>query len=91
MKTQLQCLNVVVHRVLVDPTPHGSSPPMVQQAPFDPPLPHLDMDVEAVPNVPDAQSTPNEVNISQAVGDDCRNHDIVADSLGDPVDTESSQ
>ena len=30
MKCQLQSLDVVVHRVLVDPIPHGFSPPMGQ-------------------------------------------------------------
>ena len=30
MKCQFQSLNVVVHRVLVDPIPHGFSPPMGQ-------------------------------------------------------------
>ena len=28
MKSQLQCLDVVVRRVLIDPIPHGFSPPM---------------------------------------------------------------
>ena len=28
MKSQLQCLDMVVHRVLVGPIPHGFSPPM---------------------------------------------------------------
>ena len=36
MKSQLQCLDVVVRRVLVDPIPHGVSPPMDQQAHIDP-------------------------------------------------------
>ena len=52
MKSQLQCLDVVVHRVLVDPIPHGFSPPMSQQAHFDPPVPEPDMDVEVAPTVP---------------------------------------
>ena len=42
MKSQLQCLDVVVHRVLVDPIPHGFSPPMGQQAHIDPPIPTVD-------------------------------------------------
>ena len=66
MKSQLQCLDVVVCRVLVDPIPHGFSPPMGQQAHFDPPVLKPDMDVEVAPTVTDAQSTPNEV-----VGDAC--------------------
>ena len=37
------------------------------------------MDAEVAPTVPDAQSAPNEVHISKAVGDDCRTHDVVAD------------
>ena len=63
-----------MHRVLVDPIPHGFSPPMGQQAHIDPPVPEPDMDVEVAPTVPDAQSTPNQV-----VGDACQTHDVVAD------------
>ena len=74
MKSQLQCLDVVVHRVLVDPIPHGFSPPMGQQAHFDPPISERDMDVEVAPTVPDAQSAPNRL-----VGDACQTHDIVVD------------
>ena len=66
MRCQFQSLDVVVRRVLVDPIPHGFSPPMSQQAHFDPPVPEPDMDVEVAPMVLDAQSTPNEV-----VGDAC--------------------
>ena len=66
MKSQLQYLDVVVRRVLVDPIPHGFSPLMGQQAHFDPPIPKPDMDVEVVPTVSDAQSTLNEL-----VGDAC--------------------
>ena len=58
MKCQFQRLDVVVRRVLVDPIPHGFSPPMGQQAHIDPPVPEPDMDVEVAPMVPDAQSTP---------------------------------
>ena len=61
MKSQLQCLDVVVCRVLVDPIPHGFFPPMSQQTHFDPPILKLDMDVEVAPTVPDAQSAPNEL------------------------------
>ena len=61
MKSQLQCLDVVVRRVLVDPIPHGFSPPMGQLAHFDPPVPKPDMDVEVAPTVLDAQSAPNEL------------------------------
>ena len=66
MKSQLQCLDVVVHQVLVDPIPHGLSPPMGQQAHIDPPIPEPDMDVEVAPTVLDAQFAPNEL-----VGDAC--------------------
>ena len=66
MKSQLQCLDVVVRRVLVDPIPYGFSPPMGQQAHFDPPIPEPHMDMEVAPTVPDAQSAPNEL-----VGDAC--------------------
>ena len=61
MKSQLHCLDVVVRRVLVDPIPHGFSPPLGQQAHFDPPIPEPDMEVEVAPMVPDAQSAPNAV------------------------------
>ena len=63
-----------MRRVLVDPIPHGFSPPMGQQAHFDPPVPKPDMDVEVAPTVSDAQSAPNEL-----VGDVCQTHDVVAD------------
>ena len=74
MKSQLQCLDVVVHRVFIDPIPHGFSPPIGQQAHFDPPVLEPDMDVEVAPTVPDAQSAPNTV-----VGDACQTHIVVAD------------
>ena len=61
MKWQFQSLDVVVRRVLVDPIPQRSSPPMGQQAHFDPPISEPDMDVEVAPTVPDAQSAPNEL------------------------------
>ena len=61
-------------RVLVDPIPHGFSPPMGQQAHFDPPIPEPDMDVEVAPMVPDAQFAPIEL-----VGGACQTHDVVAD------------
>ena len=54
MKSQLQCLDMVVHRGLVDPIPHGFSPPMGQQAHIDPFVPEPDMDVEVAHTVPDA-------------------------------------
>ena len=46
MKSQLQCLDVVVHRVLVDPIPHGFTPAMDHQAYIDPPVlePYLDVE-----------------------------------------------
>ena len=74
MKSPLQCLDVVVHRVLVDPIPHGFSPPMGQQAHIDLPIPEPDMDVEVAPTVPDAQSSSNAI-----VGDACQTHVVVAD------------
>ena len=66
MKSQLQCLDVVVHRVLVDPIPHGFTLAMDHQAHIDPPIPEPDMNVEDAPTVSDAQSAPNAV-----VGDAC--------------------
>ena len=60
--TGLNCTPVETldRRVLVDPIPHGFSPPMGQQAHFDPPVSEPDMDVEVAPMVPIAQSAPNE-------------------------------
>jgi hypothetical protein len=81
MKSQFQSLDVVKRRVVLDRIPHGFSPPMGQQAYFDPPIPEPDMDVEVTPTVPDDQSAPNEVHIYEAVGDDCQTHDVMADSL----------
>ena len=52
---------MVVCRVLVDPIPHGLSPPMGQQAHLDPLVLEPDMDVEVAPTVLDAQSAPNEL------------------------------
>jgi hypothetical protein len=74
MKSQLQCLDVVVRRVLVDPIPHGFTPAMDHQAHIDPPVlePYLHMQI--APMVPDAQSPPNVV-----VGDGCQTHVSVAD------------
>jgi hypothetical protein len=61
MKGQFQSLDVVVHRVLVDPIPLGLSPPMGEQAYFEPSVPEHDVDAEVPPTVPDAQSAPNDV------------------------------
>jgi hypothetical protein len=47
--------------VLVDPIPLGFSPPMGEQAYFDPPVSKRDVDAEVPPTVPDAQSAPNDV------------------------------
>ena len=46
MKCQFQSLDVVVHRVLVDPIPHGFTPAMDHQAYIDPPVlePYLDVE-----------------------------------------------
>jgi hypothetical protein len=61
MKSQFQSLDVVVHRVLVDPISLGLSPPMGEQAYFEPPVSKRDVDAEVLPTVPDAQSAPNDV------------------------------
>jgi hypothetical protein len=50
-----------VHQVLVDPIPLGFSPPMGEQAYFDPPVPECDVDAKVPPTVPDTQSAPNDV------------------------------
>ena len=78
MRNEFQCLDLVVRKVSIDPTPHGYSPELGDQAPFDPPLPDLAVDVEEVPEVPDALSSPNEVQISQPVRVECRTDDVVA-------------
>ena len=74
MKCQFQSLDVVVRRLLVDPIPHGFSPPMGQQAHFDPLVSEPDMDAEVAPTVPDTQSTPNML-----VRDACQTQDVVVD------------
>jgi hypothetical protein len=61
IKSQFQSLDVIVHRVLVDPIPLGFSPPMGEQTYFDPPVPECDVDAEVPPTVLDAQSAPNDV------------------------------
>jgi hypothetical protein len=61
MKSQFQSLDVVMHRVLVDPIPLGFSPPMGEQAYFDPPVPERDVDAEVPPTVHNTQSAPNDV------------------------------
>jgi hypothetical protein len=61
MKSQFQSLDVVVHRVLVNPIPLGLSPPLGEQAYLDPPVPERDVDAEVARTVPDAQSAPNDV------------------------------
>ena len=74
MKSQLQCLDVVVHRVLVDPIPHGFTLAMDHQAHIDPPVSEPYLHVQIAPMVPDAQSAPNVV-----VGDGCQTHVSVVD------------
>jgi hypothetical protein len=54
MKSQFQSLDVVVHRVLVDPIPLELSPPIGEQSYFEPPIPKRDVDAEVLPIVPDA-------------------------------------
>ena len=66
MKSQLQCLDVVVRRVLVDPIPHGFTPTMDHQAHIDLPILEPYLHVQIAPTVPDAQSAPNAV-----FGDGC--------------------
>ena len=63
-----------MHQVLIDPIPHGFSPPMDQWAHIDPPIPEPYMHVEIAPMVLDAQSAPNVV-----VGDGCQTHVSMAD------------
>jgi len=70
MKNEFQCLDLVVRKLSNYPTPHGYSPPNGHSlphgfspeprnpAPFDPPLPNREVDVEDVVLVLDAQSAP---------------------------------
>ena len=58
MKSQLQCLDMVVCRVLVDPIPHGFTLAMDHQSHIDPPIPEPYLHVEIAPTVSDAQSAP---------------------------------
>ena len=54
MKSQLQCLDMVVRRVLVDPIRHGFTLAMDHQAHIDPPVSEPDMNVEVAPTILDA-------------------------------------
>ena len=74
MKSQLQCLDVVVRQVLVDPIPYGFTPAMNHQAHIDPPVSEPYLHMQIAPTVPDAQSAPNVV-----VGDACQTHIVMAD------------
>ena len=63
-----------MHRVLVDPIPHGFTPAMDHQAYIDPPVPEPYLHVQIAPTVLDAQSAPNAV-----VGDGCQPYVSMAD------------
>jgi hypothetical protein len=90
LKTEFQCLDLVVRKLSNDPTPHGYSPPNGHSpphglslepdnlAPFDPLLPNREVDVEDVVVVPDAQSAPNEVGVCPDVHAECQSDDGVA-------------
>ena len=90
MKNEFQCLDLIVRKLSNDPTPHGYSPPNGHSlphgfspeprnpAPFDPPIPNREVDVEDVVLVPDAQSAPNEVGVYPNVHAECRSDDGVA-------------
>ena len=64
MKSEFQCLDLVVQKLSNDPTPHGYSPPNGHSpsrgfssepenpAPSDPPLPNREVDVEDVVLMP---------------------------------------
>ena len=67
---------MVVHRVLVDPIPHGFTPAMNHPAHIDPPVLEPYLHVQIAPTVPDAQSAPNAL-----FGDGCHIHVLVADPL----------
>jgi hypothetical protein len=66
MKSQLQAVDVVVRRVVVDATPRGFSLGAGEEARFEPPARELDVEVEVMPTVPDANSCPNDVPIPVA-------------------------
>jgi hypothetical protein len=75
MKSEFQCLDLVVWKLSNDPTPLGHSPPIGHSPPHgflpveddpvpcDPPIPNREVDVEDVVVVPDAQFAPNEAII----------------------------
>ena len=65
---------MVVHRVLVDPIPHGFTPAMDHPAHIDPSILEPYLHVQIAPTVPDAQSAPNAL-----FGDGCHTHVFVAD------------
>jgi len=78
MSNDIKCLDLFVRKVSIDPTPHGYSPELGNPAPFDPPLPNLEVNVEDVPKLPNALSASNKVQISQSVRAECRIDDVVA-------------
>jgi hypothetical protein len=75
MKSDFQCLDLVVRKLSKDPTPlghsplighsppHGFSPALDVLGPCDPPLSNREVDEENVFVVPDVQSAPNEVGV----------------------------
>jgi hypothetical protein len=99
MKNKFQCMDLLVRKLLDDPTaqvhspPNGHSPPrgLSQEqdnpAPSDPPLPNLeaDVNVEDAVAVPDAQSAPNEVGICPDVGAECWAADVVTTAQEIPL------
>jgi hypothetical protein len=76
MKSDFQCLDLVVRKLSIDPSPLiGHSPPRrfspvhdIPACTAEAPLPNLEVDVEDVVAPLDAQSAPNEVGTTPVVG-----------------------
>ena len=67
--------------------PHGLSPALENPTPSEPLLPNREVDVKDVVVVPDAQSSPNEVDACPSVRVECGTNDVV----GAPQETPLTQ
>ena len=89
VKNEFQCLDVVVRKLSNVASPQryspdigcspscGVSPQPENPPPLEPPLTNLQVDVEDVVVVPDAQSAPNEVGVCPSVRASCDTDDVV--------------
>lgn len=91
MKTEFQCLDLVVRKLSIDHIPHAYSPPREfspeqgNPVPCDPPLPNHEVDVKDVVEVPDTQSATNGVGICPDVGAKCQTENVVMTPHGIPL------